>query len=135
LAENVRQELIPAPIRQQTELLTPPAHVFLENLRLGIVLTVLRASWGRWIGISCLRFCLGITYTTGASLSYSFPGLGFGIELTTEASKPSPGAVDNGTACAILLALADLLNREMRLAATASISRSPAEISYAGAYR
>jgi hypothetical protein len=67
-------------------------------------------------------YILGVLLT----LPLLFLAWGLGLNLSTgRLLKPSPGAVDNGSACAILMGLADQLNREVHLAKTAADYRNP----------
>jgi hypothetical protein len=130
--EHARQELVLcAHYDSKTELLDHRQRMFfLKNLHIGIVLTLLLGVLGpldRFL-LSQASAWAGITYATGILLSLPllFLAWGLGLNLTTgRFLKPSQGAVDNGTACAILLSLADLLNREMRLAGKADDFKSP----------
>jgi hypothetical protein len=91
--------------------------IFLVNIPTGILLTILVGAagglqafwrsnspgWGGWV------------YWAGALLSLPLMvlALGYGLNLSLgRLVKPSPGAVDDGAACAILLKLADKLSNE-----------------------
>lgn len=115
----------------KTELLDHRQRMFfLKSLRFGILLTVILGilgvldGWlaGRGVGFSGVIYALGVLL----SLPLLYLAWGLGLNLATgRFLKPSQGAVDNGAACAILLGLADLLNRELNLARTASDYHSP----------
>ncbi len=99
----------------KTELLDHNQRMFfLKSLPVGIILTLLlgllgpldawllgrESPWATW------------TYWTGFALSLPllFLALGLGLNMSLgRLVRPSPGAVDNGTACAILLGLAERL--------------------------
>jgi hypothetical protein len=130
--EEASQELILcAHYDSKTELLDHRQRMFfIKNLRLGILLTGLAGLLGAldgWLlgngsGWAGLAYGLGLL----ATLPLLFLAWGLGLNLSTgRLLQPSQGAVDNGVACAVLLGLADLLNKELRLAQTAADFRSP----------
>lgn len=110
--------LLSAHYDSKTELLDHRQRMFfLRNISTGIMLNVLVGlcgalqavwgsnppAWGSWV------------YWTGALLSLPLAGLalGFGLNLSSgRLVKPSPGAVDDGAACVILLKLAERLQRQ-----------------------
>jgi hypothetical protein len=112
--QDPKQELfISAHYDSKTELLDHNQRMFfLKSLPVGIALTLIlgllgpldarllaqASPWAAW------------TYWTGVALSLPllFLALGLGLNMSLgRLVQPSPGAVDNGTACAILLGLAE----------------------------
>lgn len=94
----------------KTELLDHRQRMFLlKKMNLGIVLTLLLGFWGplqTWLAGSPWET---LAYWTGLVLAIPMLLLawGFGLHLSLgRLLEPSQGAVDNGTACAILLVLA-----------------------------
>ncbi len=107
-----REIILAAHYDSKTELLgNRQAHFFLSRLPLGIGLSVLLGLLGpldRWL--AGRRSPLAhLTYALGLALSPALLGLAGGLGLHLMLGRlvaPSQGAVDNGAACAILLALA-----------------------------
>jgi hypothetical protein len=130
--ENARKELvICAHYDSKTELLDHRQRMFfLKNLRTGILLTLVLGlvgvldGWLVGLGstLAMAIYLLGVLL----SLPLLFLAWGLGLNLSTgRLLKPSQGAVDNGSACAILLGLADQLNREIHLSKTAPDFSNP----------
>jgi hypothetical protein len=100
----------------KTELLDHRQRMFfLKRMNLGIALTLLLGFWGplqTWLAGTpweSLALWTGVVLTTPMLLL----AWGFGLHLSLgRLLKPSQGAVDNGTACAILLGLANELAGE-----------------------
>jgi len=111
--DNPRQEIIfSAHFDSKTELLDHQQRMFfIKNLRWGILLTILLGLLGpldHWLLATGSRWAT-FTYWLGVALSLPLLLLAWGIGLNMSLGRlrtPSQGAVDNGAACAILLALA-----------------------------
>jgi acetylornithine deacetylase/succinyl-diaminopimelate desuccinylase-like protein len=126
-AENILIEFEPVEPEQEvvfsahydskTELLDHKgAAFFTRKINLGIALTVLLGVWGlvdSWLlsqgsPVATLTFWIGVAL----GLALLLLVWGFGLNLTLgRFVEPSQGAIDNGTACAILLDLAHRLAR------------------------
>ena len=123
--EATQEVIISAHYDSKTEILDHHQRLFfVRNLPLGILITIalgilgpidagllnINSSWGTF------------SYITGISLSLMllFLSLGLGLSLSLgPLAPPSQGAVDNGSACAILLGLADRIsNSEQELKKT-----------------
>jgi hypothetical protein len=127
-----RQELIlSAHYDSKTELLDHRQRMFfLRNLHFGILLTVLLGVLGPLEHLLAQQGSplAGVAFLLGVLLTVPLLVLAWGLGLnlsTGRLLKPSQGAVDNGAACAILLELADRLNRQLRLASSSPDFRSP----------
>jgi hypothetical protein len=114
----VEQEIVlAAHYDSKTELLDHTrAAFFTRKLNLGIALTALLGALGLVDGLALARgatweyiiYWIGI----GLGLVLLFLAWGFGLNLTLgRFLEPSQGAIDNGTACVILLDVADRLAR------------------------
>ena len=109
-----RQELVlSAHYDTKTELLDHQQRMFfLKNLRLGILLTVLTGLCGAfdgWFLAQGASYWANLAYILGivAAIPLVFLAWGLGLNLSLGRLAPkSAGAVDNGSACAILLGLA-----------------------------
>lgn len=117
--EAPRQEFIlSAHYDSKTELLDHHQRLFfVKNLPLGILLTVLVGILGS-IDRSLLEQgspWAPVVYIVGLLLSLALLflawGLGLNLSLGRLRKNPSQGSVDNGAACAILLGLAERMNR------------------------
>ena len=112
---QARQELVlSAHYDSKTELLDHRQRmIFVKNMNLGILLTALLGILGP---VEWLLDNGAATFVYGASIALSIPvlfltwGMGLNLALGRWRKHPSQGAVDNGTACAILLGLADELH-------------------------
>jgi hypothetical protein len=129
---QARQEIIlSAHYDSKTELLDHRQRMFLlKNLRLGILLTVLLGVLGPLERLLAQQGSplAGVAFLLGVLLTVPLLVLAWGLGLNLSAGrllKPSQGAVDNGAACAVLLELADRLNRQLRLASSSPDFRSP----------
>jgi hypothetical protein len=113
-APAARREIVfSAHYDTKTELLDHQQRMFfLKNIRLGIVLTVALGLLGPldyWLaqnGSPWASLTYGFALATCLPLLFLAYGLGLNLCLGRLA-KPSRGAVDNGAACAVLLALAE----------------------------
>jgi len=111
---DARQEIIfSAHYDTKTELLDHRQRMFfLKNIRLGILLTVVLGLLGPldWLllqrGSTWASLVYGFGLATCIPLLFLAWGLGLNLCLGRLA-RPSQGAVDNGSACAVLLGLAD----------------------------
>lgn len=116
---QARQEIIlSAHYDSKTELLDHRQRTYLfRHMNFGILLTLLLGLWGPfdiWLKSESL-YWLGVILTIPMLLL----AWGMGLHLSVgRLLKPSQGAVDNGTACAILLGLAEKLSRESLLGDT-----------------
>jgi hypothetical protein len=114
--QDPKQELfISAHYDSKTELLDHNQRMFfLKSLPVGIALTLILGLLGPLDArlLAQASPWAGWTYWTGVALSLPllFLALGLGLNMSLgRLVQPSPGAVDNGTACAILLGLAERL--------------------------
>ena len=117
-ADAEQEIVLSAHYDSKTELLDHRgAAFFTRKLNLGIALTLLLGVMGLvdgWLLARGSDFS-GVVYWTGIGLSLVmlFLAWGFGLNLTLgRFLQPSQGAIDNGAACAILLDLADRLERQ-----------------------
>jgi hypothetical protein len=112
--QDPKQELfISAHYDSKTELLDHNQRMFfLKSLPAGIALTLILGLLGpidAWLLAQASPWAAW-TYWSGVALSLPllFLALGLGLNMSLgRLVQPSPGAVDNGTACAILLGLAE----------------------------
>ena len=124
-SENILIEFSPKRPRQEvvccahydskTELFDHKTRLFLfERMRLAIILTVLVAFVGpldSWLLAQEMAWA-GLFHCTGVALNIPLLLLAWGLGLNFSIGRllrPSQGAVDNGTSCAILLGLAKRL--------------------------
>jgi len=118
--KSPKQELIfSAHYDTKTELLDHHQRMFfLKNIPAGIFLTLLIGILGPIISLTANNSLIlhNIIYLIGILLTIPllFLALGLGINLSFGwIRKPSQGAIDNGAACAILLALSNKIKQEI----------------------
>lgn len=129
---QAKQEIIfSAHYDSKTELLDHRQRMFfLKSLPIGILLSLLLAVIGPLDRLLLDRASPLAPYSFALGVALSLPLLilawGLGLNLSVgRLLPPSRGTVDNGTACAILLGLAERLNREFRLAKSSTDFRCP----------
>jgi hypothetical protein len=116
-----RDIILSAHYDSKTELLDHRQRMFfLRSIPAGMLITVLvgvagalQAAWAS--NLSWTTGWSSLVYWGGSllSLPLAFLALGYGLNLTLgRLIEPSPGAVDNGAACVILLRLAEKLKKQ-----------------------